>query len=277
MRWETIMLTHPSANLTHARHAADKLIKRFTITCPEDIALEDMAMASGVLVVEDHLEGAEARLLRKGGKGIIRVKAGIPEIGRRRFAIAHDLGHWELHADLSQWALCSEADLLGNSGSPPELEANAFASELLMPTALFRPRCERAEPNLALIKALAHEFHTTITATAIRFVEECREMCVVVFSENGRVGWWRSSNRQPGLWIEPRQTIHPTSVAWDCLKDKPVPNTMQRVPAEAWFQELRREPTVEVYEQSMRLGRYPTLLTLLWMVEDDEDDDDAHC
>jgi hypothetical protein len=62
------MLTHPSANLTHARHAADKLIKRFTITRPEDIALEDMAMALGVLVVEDHLEGAEARLLRSGAR-----------------------------------------------------------------------------------------------------------------------------------------------------------------------------------------------------------------
>ncbi len=138
------MLMDPKANLTRARFTADKLIKRFAITRPEDIALEDIAMTLGILVIDDHLEGAEARLLRKGGKGIIRVKADIPEIGRRRFAIAHEIGHWELHADLSQWALCSEADVLGYSGSPPEIEANAFASGLLMPTPLFRPRCEKA-------------------------------------------------------------------------------------------------------------------------------------
>ncbi len=268
------MLTHPSANLTRARHAAEKLIKRFTVSCPEDIALDDIAMALGVLVVEDHLEGAEARLLRKGGRGIIRVKAGIPEIGRRRFAIAHDLGHWELHADLSQWALCSEDDMLGYTGSPSEIEANAFASELLMPTGLFRPRCERADPDLELIKALAGEFHTTVTATAIRFVEECRETCTVVFSENGHVRWWRSRSREPRMWIEPRQALHHESVAWDCLKDRPVPQTMQRVPTEAWFQEPHRGRTVDLYEQSMRLGRYPTILTLLWIVEGDEDDED---
>ena len=260
------MLTPPNVNLTRARHAADKLIKRFHITRPEDIALEDIAMAAGVLVVEDTLEGSEARLLRKGGKGIIRVKAGIPEIGRRRFAIGHELGHWELHADLSQWVLCSEADLQAYGGSPPEIEANTFAAELLMPTSLFRPRCDRAEPDLELIKALAHDFHTTMTATAIRFVEESRESCLVVFSENGRVRWWRSRNREPGIWIEPYQPLHHESFAWDCLKGTPVPQTIQRVPAEAWFQESRRGANMEVYEQSMRLGQYPTILTLLWIL-----------
>ena len=259
------MLTLPNANLTRARHAADKRIKRFRIARPEDITLEDIAMAVGVLVVEDKLEGSEARLLRKGGKGIIRVKAGIPEIGRRRFAIGHELGHWELHADLSQWVLCSEADLLEYNGSPPEIEANTFAAELLMPTNLFRPRCERAEPSLELIKALARDFHTTITATAIRFVEECREPCLVVFSENGRVRWWKSRNHEPGMWIASHQPLHHESFAWDCLKDTPVPNTMQPVPAEAWFPESRTGPK-DVHEQSMRLGQYPTILTLLWIV-----------
>ena len=61
------MLMDSKANLTRARRAAEKLIKRFAITRPEDIALEDIAMALGILVVDDHLEGSEARLLRKGG------------------------------------------------------------------------------------------------------------------------------------------------------------------------------------------------------------------
>jgi Zn-dependent peptidase ImmA (M78 family) len=266
------MLVKPDINLTRAQLAATKLIKRFAITCPQEIVLEDMAMVLGVLVFEDRLEGAEARLVRKGEKGIIRVKANIPEIGRKRFAIAHDMGHWELHADLSQWALCSEHDMLGYSGSPPELEANVFASELLMPTVLFRPRCVNAEPSLEVVKALAGEFRTTLTATALRFVEESREPCMVIFSENGQVRWWRSGKRPPNVWLAPRQAIHPASFARDCLQDRAVPSTMQPVRLDAWFQDRRRGPTVEVYEQSMRLGSYPTVLTLLWIIEGEEDD-----
>jgi hypothetical protein len=77
------MPTAQKANLTRARHAAAKLIQRFAITCPEDIVLEDIAMALGVLVIEDQLEGAEARLIRKGQHGIMRVKA---EISRKEGA-----------------------------------------------------------------------------------------------------------------------------------------------------------------------------------------------
>jgi hypothetical protein len=76
------------------------------------------------------------------------------------------------------------------------------------------------------------------------------------------------------MWIEPRQTLHHESIAWNCLKDRAVPSKMHLVPTEAWFQEGGRGPTVEVYEQSMRLGRYPTILTLLWILEADEDDDE---
>ncbi len=113
-----------------------------------------------------------------------------------------------------------------------------------------------------------------MTATALRFIEECRETCLVVFSEDGHVRWWRAGNRQTDIWIEPRQTLHRESLAWDCLHDIPVPHTMQQVPTEAWVQEQRRRLNIEIYEQSMRLGRYPTILTLLWIIEGEDDDED---
>lgn len=259
------------ASLFRVRHAAATLIKRFAITHPEEIVLEDIAMALGILVLEDNLEGAEARLVRKEKRGIIRVRADIPEIGRKRFAIAHDIGHWESHVNLSQLALCTETDLLEYSGSSPEVEANAFASELLMPTVLFRPCCENAEPNMELVKTLANEFNTTLTATAVRLVEECRENCLVIFSENGRVRWWRGGNRQDNLYIEPHQVIHRDSFAWNCLNNRQISQGMQLVANDVWFQDQYNGEKIEVYEQSIRLGRYPTILTLLWIIENDED------
>jgi len=77
-------------------------------------------MARGVLVLEERLEGAEAHLLRTTGKGVMRVKAALPELGRKRFAIAHELGHWELHAHFLHGMVCTDMDMLNSSVSPPE-------------------------------------------------------------------------------------------------------------------------------------------------------------
>ena len=134
-----------------------------------------------------------------------------------------------------------------------------------MPSALLR---RDREPGLAAIKDLAAEFGTSLTAAAVRFVEENKENCLVVFSENGRVLWWRGKDGSVGLWIEPRRKIHQDSAAWECFYDGVGTTGMRRVPTAAWFQNLRFGKHMEVYEQSMRLGRQPAVLTLLWILED---------
>ena len=46
---------------------------------------------------------------------------------------------------------------------------------------------------------------------------------------------------------------------------------MQLVTNDVWFKDQHNGEKSEVYEQSIRLGRYPTILTLLWIIENDED------
>ena len=77
---------------------------------------------------------------------MIRTKRGIREEGRKRFAIAHELGHWFLHENESQFFVCTAEQMREYKGSPTEVEANIFASELLMPTFLFRPLAENSAP-----------------------------------------------------------------------------------------------------------------------------------
>lgn len=136
-----------------------------------------------------------------------------------------------------------------------------------MATALFRPRCAHAEPNLTVVKGLAQEFQTTLTATAVRFVEACRAACLVVFSEQGGCGGGAKGATVREVWLEPAQALHCESLAWACVQGQTPPSTMQRVPTEVWFPTRRREDHVEVYEQSIQLGRYPTILSLLWIIE----------
>jgi len=262
------MLRSGLDNLSRARDAASSLVKRFVFKRPEDIIVEDIAMARGVFVVEGHLKGSEARLVRKNDKGVIRVRADLPNSGRKRFAVAHELGHWELHGDISQFHVCTGADLMNYSGSVPELEANVFAGELLMPTVLFRPMCRILEPGLDAIMDLATKFSTSLTSTAVRFTEENKENCIVVFSEHGKVTWWRAKENSPSTWIDSRQKIHENSCAWECFHDGITRTRMRRVPSEAWFQSLSYGKRMEVYEQSMKLGNYSAVLTLLWIFED---------
>jgi IrrE N-terminal-like domain len=68
---------------------------------------------------------------------------------RRRFTIAHELGHWCLHRDLERNVFC-RAGAIDSEPPPqrpplplPEEQANAFAAAVLMPARLIREQYER--------------------------------------------------------------------------------------------------------------------------------------
>ena len=56
------------------------------------------------------------------------------------------------------------------------------------------------------------------------------------------------------------------------MSDGQGPAKMTAVPPDAWFPEIPR--VREVYEHSMKLGNYPTVLSLLWIrgIESASDD-----
>ena len=194
----TLPLRQPDLN--RAKAAAFKLTKRYGFLHPSQMTIEDVAWDRGVVVSPGSLDGSEARLVRKGKRGAIRVRAGVGEIGRRRFSIAHELGHWELHEE-SQWLACSAADLRDYKKSPEEAEANTFAAELLMPTCHVRERCEKSSPSLELAKAIADEFQVSLTAAGIRVVHLTKQECILVASKDRKVSWWIPKGDRFGVWL----------------------------------------------------------------------------
>lgn len=257
------------ANETRARRMADEIIRYYAITKPDEIRLEDISMDRNVLVREGPLTGSEAYLIRKGGKGIVRIREDIPEVGRKRFAIAHELGHWEMHSDENQMKFCTEEDMSGYQGHPMEIEANSFASELLIPTRLASKTFSSAAPSIEVVKNLSATYATSLTAAAVRFVQLSKEDCLVVFSMDGIVQWWRKGKEFssiPGL--ERHHPLHPESEACEVFGGEKASAKMVRVPNEAWFPWARNNRNFEVYEQSIQLGRYSTILTLLWVISE---------
>ena len=230
-------------------------------------------MDRGVLCLEASLTGCIARLVRKGKRGIIRTHIGIREEGRKRFAIAHELGHWFLHEAESQRIYkCTEEQMREYKGSPLEVEANIFAGELLMPMVLFRPRAQDEEPRLDTVKSLAGLFRTSLTATGIKFVDTNKHECILVMSTGGKVIWSKQQGSRTGLRIDKGMALHPESLAFN------VADTLGRsgpevVAPEVWITQNWYERQIEVTEESWTLDGYNSVLTLLVVVEADGADE----
>lgn len=254
----------PNPNIDGARHAATQLIDEYGITDPSQIVLEDIAEDRNVVVRVGNLNGAEGRLIRDGERGIIRVRSNPIYPGRTRFAIAHELGHWERHKHLSQEWVCNSRDIHAYTGSPEEIEANAFASELLMPSSLLKPRIH-AGLSIEAVRSVATEFQTSLTATAVRSVEEADEDAFVVFSQEGIVRWWRSSKRADRYFSKSFR-VTPDSIAFTCDTPPEDSHGMQEVDISAWFPHRSGDNDVELWEESVYFADLGTVMTLLSLV-----------
>lgn len=264
----TLPLRQPDLN--RAKAAAYKLTKRYGFLHPAQMTIEDIAWDRGVVVSPGSLEGSEARLVRKGKHGAIRVRAGVGDIGRRRFSIAHELGHWELHEE-SQWLACSAADLRDYKKSPEEAEANTFAAELLMPTCHVRERCEKSSPSLELVKTIADEFQVSLTAAGIRVVQLTKQECILVASKDRKVSWWVPKGDRFGVWLRQGQALSRKSLAWHAFDGSVRMDEVEDIPTDAWFPDRPNSAEFGVSEQSMLLPRYATVLTLLTIGDPDDD------
>lgn len=120
-----------------AIEAARRILQETDYSIPVDV--EDVARTRNVTVVRQELdESVSGVLVVKDGRGIIGVNDK-HHPNRQRFTIAHELGHYLLHngsgeifVDRSPVFFRDETSSGGVKWQ--EMDANAFAAELLMPS-----------------------------------------------------------------------------------------------------------------------------------------------
>ena len=131
----------------------------------------EIARSLGVQVLRGNLPSDVAGVLMKraGHDPRIVVAAGDSE-PRRRFTVAHELGHFvyrgsEAKADPNQYEYVDERSRLPRAGADPvEVFANQFAAELLMPEDVIRPVAKHMSAA-----ALATRFGVPQEAMSYRF------------------------------------------------------------------------------------------------------------
>lgn len=112
------------------RPTAAQVLRRLGVARPADIDLEATAWSLGVVGVKERkLDGCEARIVGLGDRAIVSLDPR-PIPRRRRFSLAHELGHWIHHR--GKTTFCRKDDI-GDAREFADVErtANAFASDLV--------------------------------------------------------------------------------------------------------------------------------------------------
>lgn len=233
---------------------------------PAAIDLEAIAMDEGVRVQYKNLNGCEARLVGYNDRAIVTIReASDPR--RKRFSLAHELGHWNYHRGRS--FECRVDDWVEGYNSKPaeEKEADKYASELLMPTYMFKPMAKEIKrPTFDGVKELADKFNTSLTATAIRLVNmNVWPLVLVSHSKSGRT-WFNRSKDVPERWF-PQKELSQDSMAFDMLFGNEDRVRHQKATADTWF-DIREADRYDIIEDAIRISQ-DQVLCLLWLENDE--------
>jgi len=182
--------------VTPAAQLANYVVAKFVKAEPLDL----MALCHelGLRIREVPAKGFDGALIRSkaGQKGIVAVKASIREASRKRFTIAHEIGHFIIPHHRNLENICEERKIesFDRNLNRPEMEANEFAAELLLPSGALRKLFNLAQFSLAQISAVAAEYGTSLTATTRSFLTLTDLSCAMIWSVANRARWFVRSD-----------------------------------------------------------------------------------
>jgi Zn-dependent peptidase ImmA (M78 family) len=168
-------------------------------TLPIPVPIEELALQLDIeKIAALETEGFEGGLLTDENRasGIILVNEAA-QVGRRRFTIGHELGHFLMltHKPVEAGKfLCSREDMRRWTGDQNdryarmEIEANQFSALLLMPPPALRKFIQlKGNPDLQHVMDLAKHFNVSKKAAARAYAQYHSETIAIVVTHNDLV------------------------------------------------------------------------------------------
>ena len=244
---------------------AETLLQELGVTEPSEIDLEAIAFYVNAHIRYRSLDGCEARIVGNADQAIITVNQN-SQWRRKRFSIAHELGHWHHHR--GRCLTCRVEDYQPRSSASLEYAADRYAADLLIPHYLFRPMVAKQKMlNFATIKTIAEKFDTSQTATAIRFIQSDHTPSMLVCHGPQGRKWFIRSHSVPQRWF-PQDQLDADTFAFDIQFGSETDTPMlQKIEADAWFDRIGAS-YFEIQEQTIVVGPDETLTLLIFT--DDE-------
>lgn len=259
--------------------AAKKLLEEIGYDEITEIPIEDLVSYMGCILVEEPLSNSDGKIVRGKTQTLIKINSDIQFEARRRFTIAHEIGHFILHRKLEvhsendstlNWFQDTEKQAISGI---QEYEANDFASELLMPEEIFRKDAGSYKFSPAHLRWLAEGFNTSLTSTIFRIVHLDIFPIFICFISNGIVRYWKKSESL-NVFAENITRLPPPkgSVAKEYLdagyeyiysKDEKA----QKVFKSTWFNLGWDYYDPEFYEYCIPSKDYKTIVSIIWPVK----------
>lgn len=254
------------------RLGAIKVLKESGVfNTPSLISIEDLAYSRGVSHIQQiRIDGAQGRITGTPKNTIISYNEKITLKTKKRFVIAHELGHYELHKNLliNKYPHIDTTKSLSNwyAKGIHEVEANDFAAEILMPSHLFRTHVKGQNFNFNLIRDVASIFETSLTASLLKYRKLGDFPIAIIFSEKKEVKWSSFSCDFLCQYIPKGMNVPIYSVAYEFYEGRTLPFEPEEISALTWFCEdrnLEAFKDVIFYEQCVQIGENG-VLSCIW-------------
>jgi Zn-dependent peptidase ImmA (M78 family) len=228
-------------------------------------------------LIEEALTNCDGKIIFGNSKAIIKVNSQIQFQERKRFVIAHEVGHLIMHKNMrlpddsfTNFNIIAGMEKALKNGNQ-ELEANEFASELLMPEKLFLKEAGKKKFTPLLIKQLSERFKTSLTAAIFRYLQFDLHPICLVFIENGKVKYWKKSDGLK-VWLQDYTRLAPPSdsVAGEYIQGGyefiyKLEDKVQTIKKSTWFNlNQYNDEDTDFYEYCIPSKRYKTILSIIW-------------
>lgn len=260
-------------------HLAQILLDKLKIN-NAPIDPRDIVKKIGLYLFEKNLGNSfDGCIICREGSATIAINNEMPET-RKRFTIAHELGHFKAHAN--EDLHCHENDIdIAYTSKLREREANRFATELLMPKNLVKPLVLQNDIGISTIQTIAKTFQTSFTSSAIRFMEFTPGLVALVFSKERRIissiqsQELRSTKK---FKFEPTEMINRNSTAYSFYNDggaviKHSSEKEDTLPS-IWFPNLDSS-NAECFEEVIGFPNFGQTVTLISLNEKSSYEEDS--
>lgn len=247
---------------------AKELLLSLGIDDPAQTSIEDLIIYHDGIVREVPLKNCDGRMVMKNGRSIVSLNSEIEFSQKKRFVLAHELGHIILHGGREATFSDDYSTLEAYKHGIQEKEANDFATELLMPTDLFQKACFKQKFGAELIRNLSERFNTSLTSIVYRYIDLGSHPICAFYSKDRKIQYWKKSG-QFKYWIPDRNKLNVPgdSVAEEFYSKARIytkKDSDQIIAKSTWFELREYDTDTSMFEFCIITKRYNTVLSVVW-------------
>ncbi len=248
--------------------AAQNLFNEFGIDNLNGFSVEDLIHARDIILEEKKISNSEGRIVFGKTKTKISISSEIKYPGRRRFTLAHELGHFELHHNMNTHLEDNPLTLDYFKNGGQEYEANQFATELLMPKTSFVAYTQGKVFSPDLLRDISEHFQTSITSATFRYLEIGQHPVFLFHCRDKKVMYWKNSQDYFRKVKDITKLSPPAdSVAMEFFNNGIIykkEESAQEIEKSTWFETNEYDSDDEYFEYAIVTKVYNTVLSVVW-------------